>query len=131
MNVSIFHKMIFSNRKVFNRSHVPNLVNDNQRRKLASSSLLDVLAKKRTSMTMLRAGMFSTTVPLSFMVILVPIGGLTFSTISLSFLSIVCAGLMVVGAFSIMWSVKELKECSAKKKALCSLEPSLADLLQS
>ena len=104
-------------------------MNQNDKKRLALSSMLDILAKKRTSMTMLRAGMFSTTVPFSFMVVFVPVGGIAFTSLSLVFLSVVSAVLMVAGAYSIVWSIRTLKDCSKKEKALCKADRSLDTLI--
>ena len=58
-------------------------MNDYDKKKLALIGMLDVLAEKRTSLSMLKAGMFSTIVPISFIGIFVPFSGITFETSSI------------------------------------------------
>ena len=116
--------------KVYILLDIPRTVEQYERRRVALSSMLDVLAKKRTSMTMLKAGMVSTTVPFSFMLVLVPMGGIAFSSLSLSFLSLVSAGLMVLGTLFIYLSIRDLRECSRKKRALCDADSRLSALVQ-
>ena len=104
-------------------------MNDSDRKKLAMIGLLDLLAEKRTSYTMLKAGIFSTTVPLSFMGILVPQGGIAFSPLLLVTLSLGSALLMVMGGYLVIRSAKNLAEFNKRREILCCSESSLRELI--